>query len=124
MTEWTILLIEGPERVGFVVIELRRLEDGSAELHQHFGAVGHLTRHTAEPFSTVRLAEAARADLLTSFRRHGFRRRELGPDRARSRSRWDVMLAEALERMRASQIVRESTVAPATPTQLALALVG
>lgn len=135
MTQLTILLSVDVEanRFRFFVVELRALEDGSAELHRRWGRIGTDGRHGVEHFSTVRLAEAARAELLERRRRRGYVRADLGAARERVRDgldplvTWEVMLAHALERMRRSITERREALRPrkqADAAQLALPLAG
>lgn len=120
MTQLTILLSVDPEanRFRFFVVELYALDDGSAELHRRWGRIGTDGRHSVEHFSTVRLAEAARAELIERRRRRGYVRADLGAARERPRNgldslvTWEVMLAHALERMRRSIAQRRKALRP------------
>lgn len=132
MTQLTIMLSVEPEanRFRFFVVELCPLEDGSAELHRRWGRIGTEGRHSVEHFSTVRLAEAARAELLQRRRRRGYVRagsaeHERPRDGLAPLVTWEVMLAHALERTRRSIAERRESLRPCTdadPAQLVLPL--
>ena len=106
MSELTILLSVDParNRFRFFAIVLRRLPDGGAELHRRWGRLGTQGRHEVESFSTARLAEAARADLIARRRRRGYElARSLpvsGGGDFGALMAWEVGLALALESMR------------------------
>lgn len=106
MSELTILLSIDPaqNRFRFFAIGLRRLPDGGAELHRRWGRLGTEGRHEVESFSTARLAEAARADLIARRRRRGYELARSLPVSGESDfaalTAWEVGLALALESMR------------------------
>jgi len=105
MSELTILLSVEPEtnRFRFFVIELRRLPDGSAELHRRWGRIGTQGRHEVEEFSTVPLAETARRTLIERRRRRGYVRADsatLGPHDLDPLVAWEAHLTRALDTMR------------------------
>lgn len=128
MSELTILLSVDPaaNRFRFFAIVLRRLPDGGAELHRRWGRIGTVGRHEVEEFSTVRLAETARAALIGRRRRRGY-------ERARSLAvpsdgdfgaltSWEVGLALALGSMRRELATRreEARAAEGYRSQLSL----
>ena len=81
MAQLTVLLSIDPEanRFRFFVLELRERDDGSAELHRRWGRIGTEGSHDVEEFSTVRLAESARASLIERRTRRGYVRAKLDP---------------------------------------------
>lgn len=130
MNELTILLSVEPEtnRFRFFVIELRRLPDGTAELHRRWGRIGTQGRHEVEEFSTVRLAESARRGLIERRQRRGYVRADsaaLGPHDLDPLVAWEVHLTYALETMRRRLTGRREDLrhhADVDATQLALPL--
>lgn len=91
MTQLTILLSVDAEanRFRLFVVELRALEDGSAELHRR-GGIGRTGAMASNTFSTVRLTESARAELLERRRQRGYVRADLGTARERARDGLDL----------------------------------
>lgn len=132
MAELTILLSVDPEtnRFRFFVLELRRRDDGSAELHKRWGRIGTERQHAIEEFSTVRLAETTRAALIDRRLPRGYVRVRLsGADDAPSALEplvtWEARLAYALEHMRRNLAGRREALQPQEdrhPAQLALPL--
>lgn len=128
MSELTILLSINPaqNRFRFFAIVLRRLSDGGAELHRRWGRLGTEGRHEVESFSTARLAEAARADLIARRRRRGYDiARSLpvsGDSEFAALAAWEVGLALALESMRRRLTARREEARAAFDSRAQLSL--
>lgn len=129
MSELTILLSLDPaaNRFRFFAIVLRRLSDGGAELHRRWGRIGTEGRHEVEEFSTVALAEGARAALIDRRRRRGYERARSvalpSGDDLGGLTAWEVGLALALESTRRELVARREEAradGASDPSQLSL----
>ena len=128
MSELTILLSINPaqNRFRFFALVLRRLSDGGAELHRRWGRLGTEGRHEVESFSTARLAEAARADLIARRSRRGYDiARSLpvsGDSEFAALAAWEVGLALALKSMRRRLTARREEARAAFDSRAQLSL--
>lgn len=120
MAQLTALLDSRRHR--FVVVELRALGDGSAELHRYEGRVGGHAGHTADEYSTLRLAQSARAEAFEAFRRRGYVRALGARGDGASAVTWDTLLADAIAAASSRAVVRAHV--PTERRQLDLPLAG